>query len=241
VRVGISAPARRVALGLPAAERFWADPGVPGQAGDAGVAAIGQERGRRCAFLGRVRQRRVPELVQRPRAARHVPGRCLEERRGLAVGQPGAAAVRVDVTRRQLHPCPALSQEQRATRASLQQPRQQPGGAGAPDDDVGGAAFPAHLRLAVGEVQVRHVQGEDLVRPGRGLIQHPPQGFVPQRHVVTGQQPLEVSTGKSPAAVLCPPSPGQRLREVAGGPALVAAVTAERAQCIPVAVPCRRS
>jgi hypothetical protein len=69
------------------------------------------------------------------------------------------------------------------------------------DDAVGGAAFPAHLRLAVGEVQVRQVQGEDLVRPGPRFLQHPPQGLIPQRHVVTGEQPVEVMTGKGTAAV----------------------------------------
>jgi hypothetical protein len=45
---------------------------------------------------------------------------------------------------------PAVSQEHQACLAAFQQP----GGAGLPDDDVDRAALAAHLRLAVGQVQV---------------------------------------------------------------------------------------
>jgi hypothetical protein len=35
-----------------------------------------------------------------------------------------------------------------------------------------------------------------LSAAGNGISEHPPQGIVPQRHVVAGEQPLEVITGK---------------------------------------------
>ena len=79
--------------------------------------------------FGVVGQRAVPELVQ-GRAA----GRGLEQVLGLPVGQPRPAARRVDVARRQLDAGPAVGQEHRAGLAALQQPRQQAGGAGLPDD-----------------------------------------------------------------------------------------------------------
>ena len=59
----------------------------------------------------------------------------------------------------------------RAGLAALQQPRQQPGGAGLPDDDVDRAALAADPGAAVGQVQVPDVEREDLGRPCSGLVQ----------------------------------------------------------------------
>jgi hypothetical protein len=45
------------------------------------------------------------------------------------------------------------------------------------------AAFGPDGRLAVVQVEVLHVDLEDLRRAGRGLVQHPPQGLLAQRDV----------------------------------------------------------
>jgi hypothetical protein len=53
----------------------------------------------------------------------------------------------------------------------------------------------------VGQVQIRHVQGQELVGAGGGLIQQPPQGSLPQREITAGEQPLELAAGEGPGAV----------------------------------------
>lgn len=56
-------------------------------------------------------QRRMPQLVQR-RAA----GSFLEQRLGVPAAQSGMPGLRIDVRRRQLNPCPALSNNGPAVR-----------------------------------------------------------------------------------------------------------------------------
>ena len=56
-------------------------------------------------------------------------------------------------------------------------------------------------RAPVGQVQVFHVQGQQLVGASGGLIQQPPQGSLSQRKNPAGKQPLELAAGESPGAV----------------------------------------
>jgi hypothetical protein len=53
----------------------------------------------------------------------------------------------------------------------------------------------------VGQVEVRHVQGQELVGASGGLIEQPPQGSLSQRKIAAGKQPLQLAAGESPGAV----------------------------------------
>ena len=103
-------------FGFPPGQGVNRGPRVPGQGRDGGVAALGHEHRRRQAILGKVRQRRMPQLVQ-GRAA----GGGLEQVLRLPVRQPGPAAGEVDIARRQLDAGPAVGQEQRPGLAALQE------------------------------------------------------------------------------------------------------------------------
>ena len=159
------------------------------------MAGAGHQHRRPGAVLGVVGQRGVPELVQ-GRAA----GGLLEQGLGLLVGQPGPAGG-VEVGRGQLHPGLALGEEHRAGLAALEQPGQEPGRAGLPDDDVDRAAFAADPGPPVGQVQVLDVEREHLGRAGGGLVQHPPQGALAEADVLAGEQLLDLGAGQGPGAV----------------------------------------
>jgi hypothetical protein len=58
-----------------------------------------------------------------------------------------------------------------------------------------------HPRPPVGQVQIFHVQGQEFVGAGGGLIQQPPQGSLSQREITAGKQPLELATGEGSGAV----------------------------------------
>lgn len=113
-------PPRRVVPLLPAGQRLGRRPRVPGQRSHRRVPRLRHQHRRRRAVLGIVRQRRVPELVQRPRAAPLARGGFLEDLRRAPVRQPGLPARCVDIARRQLDAGPAVGQEQRASLAALQ-------------------------------------------------------------------------------------------------------------------------
>ena len=121
-------PPRRIALGLVPGERLGRDPRVLGQRPDRRVTGAGHQHRRPGAVLGVVGERTVPELVQR-RAA----GGLGEQGGGLLVAEPGPAGV-VKVGGGQLDPGLPLGDEHRAGLAALQQPGQEPGRAGLPDD-----------------------------------------------------------------------------------------------------------
>jgi hypothetical protein len=82
----------------------------------------------------------VAELVQGPRPAGTAAGCLLEQLGCPPVAQSGAAAVGVEVAGRQLDAGAAVGAEHRAEGAPIEQPWQQPGGGGLPDDDVDGVA-----------------------------------------------------------------------------------------------------
>ena len=191
---GLPAP-RRVALGLVAGERLGRHSRVLGQRPDRGVAGAGHQHRRPGAVLGVVGQRGVPELVQ-GRAA----GGLREQRLGLLVAEPGAAVL-VQVGRGELHPGLPLGHEHRAGLAAFEQARQQPGGAGLPDDDVDGAALAADPARAVRQVQVLDVEREHLGRPGGGLVQHPPERPLAQADVLAGEQLVDLAAGQGAGAV----------------------------------------
>jgi hypothetical protein len=143
------------------------------------------------------------------------PAGCfLEQCLGVRVGQPGAAAGRVDVAGRQLDAGAAIGEEHRAGLAAVQQARQQPGRAGLPDDPVGGTALAADAGPAVRQVQVFHVQGEHLGGPRRGLVQQAPERPLAQADALAGEQLAGLGAGDSVAtaprsARLVLPLPGR--------------------------------
>jgi hypothetical protein len=75
--------------------------------------------------------------------------------------------------------------------------------------DVDRAAFAAHLRLAVGQVEVLDVEAEHLGRPGCGLVQQPPQRLLPDGDVLASEQLLDVGPGQRAGAVGTPLAPAQ--------------------------------
>jgi hypothetical protein len=154
------------------------------------------------------------------RRARPLPG----SRSALGKGEPGLA----------------LGQEQRAGPSSLEEPGKQSGRGGMPHDDFGRTALVPHPALVDGHVEVGHVEGEDLVDPGRRLGEHAPQGLVPQADVAPSQEPLHLSPGQGSGAIRRTPAPAEALGGVSIQPSLVGPVPGSRAQGVEVAVPGRR-
>jgi hypothetical protein len=58
-----------------------------------------------------------------------------------------------------------------------------------------------HPRPPVGQLQVLHIHGQQLVGAGSRLIQQPPQGPLPQRKIPAGKQPLQLTAGEGPGPV----------------------------------------
>jgi hypothetical protein len=56
-------------------------------------------------------------------------------------------------------------------------------------------------RPPVGQIQVSHLQFQQLVGAGGGLIQQPPQGSLPQREIAAGELPIKLGAGEGPGAV----------------------------------------
>src|SRR5262245_55403053 len=112
----------------------------------------------------------MAELVERPRSAVLARGGLFEDLGRTSVREARLPAGPVDVAWRECHAGLAVGEEQRAGLAARQQPRQQPGRPGLPDDDVDRAAFADDGRLPVGEVEVLDVQAEDLSGPRGGLV-----------------------------------------------------------------------
>ncbi len=181
------------------------------------------------AVLGLVGQQRVPELVQGP-AVRHLellrrrarigegPGRELEGLIGTAVGQPGPAGDGAQVPAGDRAGGPAQGEEHRALAAAGQQPGQQKGGAGLPVHPVGGAALGDDAVALAGHVEVGDVQAEDLLGAGGGLVQHPPQRLIPQRHVQLPDRG-DLRAGQRPGGVDRDLRPGPARGRVGGHPA----------------------
>ena len=74
----------------------------------------------------------------------------------------------------------------------------------------------------VGQIQVFHVQGQQLVGAGGGLIQQPPQGSLSQREIAASKQLLKLAAGESPGAVDPLAAPLKVTGRVAGQPASAA-------------------
>jgi hypothetical protein len=61
-------------------------------------------------------------------------------------------------------------------------------------------APPLEVKL---QVEVFDVEGEDLLRPGGGLVEHPPQDSLAQAVPVIGEQLLEPGTRDGPVTMAC--------------------------------------
>jgi hypothetical protein len=106
----------------------------------------------------------------------------LATRPGLDPGDPEVA----EITRL----CGYLPLEHRSGLAAADEAGQQVRGAGAPANPFGVAALGTDRGTAGVQVEVFDVQRQHLAGAGGGLVEHPPQGLFPQRHVTAGQQPV---------------------------------------------------
>jgi hypothetical protein len=82
-------------------------------------------------------------------------------------GPPGG----VKVGDGQLHPGLALGDEYRTRLAALQQPGQEPGRAGLPDDDVDGAALAAYLACLLGRSRSSTSSASTSAERADGLLE----------------------------------------------------------------------
>ena len=133
----------------------------------------------------------MAQLVQLPP---RVPG---EQDPGAVVAEPGLSGGRAQVLGRGAAggAGAALGQEHRSGLAAADKAGQQVRGAGAPADPFGVAALGADRGAAGVQVEVVDVQRQHLAGAGGGLVEHPPQGLLPQRHVTTGQRPVDRRVG----------------------------------------------
>src|SRR5664279_2622045 len=216
---GLAQPAKSLILLVPAG---WGDVEEFGDLGDgfaagpdvahggAGVAVpgLGHDQLEGNAVLAEVGGCGVAELVQYP------AGVLAEQHPGAVVAEPGSSGAGAQV----LGAGPAgragaaFGEEHRAGFAAADEAGQQVGGAGAPVDPFGVAALGADRCAAGVQVEVVDVQCQDLAGAGGGLIQQPPQGLLPQRHVLAGQLPLDRGPLERPGLVGVLRSPLQRGR-----------------------------
>ena len=108
---------------------------------------------------------------------------------------------------------------------------------------LGGDAGPPELR-----VEVLDVEGEDLLRPGGGLVEHPPQDPLAQAVPVVGEQLLEAGARDGPVAAACglaalePPGGGLAARISLRCAQAVKEVSADRCRFqVAAAAPSQRS
>jgi hypothetical protein len=78
--------------------------------------------------------------------------------------------------------------------------------------------FAADAGTAVRQVQVLHVQAEDLGAARRRLVQHPPQGPLADADVLAGKQLPDLAAGQRTAAVRPRTPTTQQARRILGGP-----------------------
>ncbi|MFF7944817.1 hypothetical protein ACFZC5_34435 [Nocardia gamkensis] len=77
---------------------------------------------------------------------------------GAAVGQPRPPGHRVHIVLRRRWAALAVGEEQRPAFAAGQHPRQQPGGAGLPRDDLACPALARHHRAPIHRIEIGHIQ-----------------------------------------------------------------------------------
>jgi hypothetical protein len=155
----------------------------------------------------------VAQLVQCP------PGAHAKQFAGSLVRQPGPPAGRVQVEAGDGAGWPAATQEDRSAGPAGQQAGEELGRAGLPEHPLDRAALAVDPRPPVAQIQILHVQGQQLVGAGGGLIQQSPQGSLPQREIAANKQPLELATGEGPSAVDPLPATLQAIGWIDGEPA----------------------
>jgi hypothetical protein len=79
--------------------------------------------------------------------------------------------------------------------------REQSGRCRLPADRLSVATLADHHRSLVGRVEVLDIEQEDLLGPGRGLVEHAPQQPFPQTVVRRGEERLEFLERNGPGAV----------------------------------------
>lgn len=89
----------------------------------------------------------------------------------------------------------SVGDEDRSSAAAGEVSGQQPGGTGCPDDYLAVAAFAGDGGSFSGQVKVLDIEGEDLVGPRGGFVQHPPQCLFPQADIGSCPESAEVVVG----------------------------------------------
>ena len=158
----------------------------------------------------------MAQLVQRP------PGAHAEQFGGSPVRQPPPPAGRVQIEAGDGAGWPAVTQEDRSAGPAGQQAGEQLGRPGLPEHLLQRAALAVHPGPPVGQIQVLHVQGQEFVGAGGGLIQQPPQGSFPQVEIAVGKQPLQLTSGEGPGAVDPLAAPLQAIGRIEGEPSAAA-------------------
>ena len=118
---------------------------------------------------------------------------------------------------RQAGPGAAFGEKHRPGLAAADEAGQQVRGARAPADPFGVAAFGADRGAAGIQVEVFDVQRQDLAGAGGGLVEHPPQGLLPQRHVAAGEYSVDRRPGHCADGVEVLAAPFGAGREHRGG------------------------
>lgn len=94
-----------------------------------------------------------------------------------------------------------VGEEDRASLPVPEEAREQPGRLCLPADEFGLAAFADDRGAAVGKVEVLDVEDQDLVGSGGGLVEEPPEGFLPQRMIgVEERSQFDFWDGSAPVA-----------------------------------------
>ena len=189
----------------------WA--GIALQGAHRGVAGPGQQQRQVGAILSSVGEGPMAQLMQRP------PGARVEQLGRPPVRQPGPPASRVHIQAGDRAGRPAGGEKHRSRGPTRQQAGEQLRRPGLPEHPLDRPTLAANPRPPVGQIQVLHVQGQQLIRASGGLIQQPPQGSLAQREIPAGKQPVELTAGEGPGAVDLIAATLQAIGRVAGEPA----------------------
>ncbi len=149
----LASPTSWVVLSDMARNGLGAWPSIAFQRPDRGVARAGKQYRGVGPILGSVRERGVPQLVERPPV-----GSLAEQLRGAPIGQSGPTGVRAQIYARYGARRLAIGEEHWAKRASSQQSREQECGAGLPEHPLDGSTFASDTGAFVGKIKLLDVE-----------------------------------------------------------------------------------
>ena len=172
---------------------FGTRSGVPLQRPEMVVPALGHQERQVDARLGQMGQGGVAELVQGPALPGDRKRVVLEQVFGPLVRQPSPPGDRAEVDRRWRAggsgaPC---SEKDRSGPAIADQSWQETGRAGLEVEPVDVAPFAPYPQPLILQVKISHVARQDLVGPGRGLVEQSPQTLLADGDLGLSEESLE--------------------------------------------------